>query len=258
MKEKRFSSLVNYINQNGVCSYEDICENFAVSMSTARRDINELAKKNIIKKVHGGVTSLNYTSASKIPGLLNKMSGNGTTGGFKSTLMHIGKLAASHVDPGDIIYVGSGLTALHMMPYLKDIPNLTILTNNIMVAVNDFEYDNNIIMLGGFIDYQSQTTSGISVTDYLERTNIFKAFMSCDGVDMNRGISNLSESEVAIKRCLIQTTPIVYMLADNTKIDKVSLFTFTEFRDIDYFITDKDPGNEYRKLLSDANVTLEY
>ena len=258
MKEKRFGALVNYINQNGVCTYEEICDEFAVSMSTARRDISELARKKIIKKVHGGVTSLNYTSASKLPGYFQKMSGSRSVTSVSSAFMHIGKIAASHVEPGDIIYVGSGLTALHMMPYLKDIPNLTIITNNIMAAVNDFGYDNNIIMLGGFIDYQSQTTSGISVTDYLERTNIYKAFMSCDGVDLNRGISNLSESEVAIKRCLIQTTPIVFMLADNTKLDKVSLFTFTDFNDIDYFITDSDPGSEYRDLLAEKNVILEY
>ncbi len=258
MKEKRYSELVNYINSKGVCSFEEICNDFAISMSTARRDINDLVKKNMIKKVHGGVTSLNYTSAPKYGGRLQKLPGKDSGRSFSSSLMHIGKLAASHVEPGDIIYVGSGFTALHMMPYLKDIPNLTLLTNNIMVAVNDFGYDNNIMMLGGFIDYQSQTVSGISVTDYLEHTNIFKAFMSCDGVDKNRGISNLSESEVAIKRCLIQTTPIVYMLADNTKIDKVSLFTFTDFNDIDYFITNEDPGEEYRQLFAANNVILEY
>ena len=258
MREKRIGEIVEFVNQNGLCSYEDVCDRFSVSMSTARRDINRLVDAGLVQKVHGGISSFDYTSLNKDKGLLAFAPGRRHHAGFFKVLDHIGQIAASNVHDGDIIFISSGTTALHMLPHLKYKKDLTIITNNLLIAVNDMDYNNDILLIGGLINYKAQTTSGSNVTETLASLSISKAFMSCNGISLTKGFTNLEDREVYIKKTVIQNSHSVYMLADSSKLGKPSLYTFASYADIDYFFTDKEPPPEYSAILRQNNVKVLY
>ena len=50
----------------------------------------------------------------------------------KTKKKQLAKLAANLVDDNDIIYIDSGTTTMHMIPYLAEKKNLTILTLTFM------------------------------------------------------------------------------------------------------------------------------
>ena len=258
MREKRISDIAEFINQSGLCSYEDICERFSISLSTARRDVDTLTEKGIIQKVHGGVTSRNYTSVDKSDGIVAFMPGRRLHVGFSKILNHIGQVAAASVRDGDIIFIGSGTTTLHMLPYLKDKKDLTIVTNNLLVAVNDMEYNNDILLIGGMINYKAQTTFGSNVTDTLSTLSIQKAFISCSGVHLTKGFTNLEDREVFIKKTVIKNSDAVYMMADSSKLGKTSLYAFANYDEIDYFFTDCAPDPDYAAMFRAHNVKVLY
>lgn len=254
MKAKRELDILNYINKNGACTYENICDKFSISLSTARRDIDNLASEKHIKKVYGGVIPYAYTSFTKNKKLQNDANKSGVI--FSSKLDTIGKLAASLVKSGDIIYIGSGTTTSHLLPHLSNLNNLTIVTNNLFIATSFLKYSHEIVFIGGRINYHSRSTVGVSVIDDINNMNILKAFIGCNGISIKNGFSNLENDEAYIKKAILKSTKEVYVMADSSKFDSISLYTFADFSDIEGVITDVAPNETYKKVCDSNHIKL--
>lgn len=69
------------------------------------------------------------------------------------------------------------------------------------------------------------------------------------GVDFNRGISEIDEAQVLVKRQLLSVSERLFLLADYTKFGEKSLFKLCDISRIDYLITDnKVPINTIREI----------
>ena len=55
MKKIRSYAIIDYLKQKKYCSIEELTEVFHVSPATIYRDIAELSKRDVIRKVHGGI-----------------------------------------------------------------------------------------------------------------------------------------------------------------------------------------------------------
>ena len=66
MKNLRTYGIIDYLKQKKYCSVEELTSHFHVSNATMYRDIADLAARNIIKKVHGGIALQERNTAQKI------------------------------------------------------------------------------------------------------------------------------------------------------------------------------------------------
>lgn len=248
MKENRIQELKNYIIANERASLDDLCTLFNVSKNTMRRDINELEKQAIIKKVYGGI-------------VLNDKK---TTEPFESreeknitSKQIIAKLASQFVQDGDIIYIDSGTTTMHMIPHLAEIRNLTIITNNLNVIMGSLPYPNlNVLCTGGVLFRTTNSFVDMDAVNSLKKFNISKAFMASTGISITKGITNSSSFEYDIKRYMVENCDTVIVLADDTKLGRVSLTTYCELKDIHVFITNELPGSEFVDFFESNNIKL--
>ena len=122
MKATRLNDIENLLEEQNTLSINHLCEIFNVSKNTIRRDIAELEKRGTIKKVYGGIMR-NQTNIPE-PFAAREIKN-------KTKKKQLAKLAANLVDDNDIIYIDSGTTTMHMIPYLAEKKNLTILTANV-------------------------------------------------------------------------------------------------------------------------------
>ncbi|TCL32729.1 DeoR family transcriptional regulator [Anaerospora hongkongensis] len=248
MKENRIQELKNYIIANERASLDDLCTLFNVSKNTMRRDINELEKQSIIKKVYGGI-------------VLNDKK---TTEPFESreeknitSKQVIAKLASQFVQDGDIIYIDSGTTTMHMIPHLAEVRNLTIITNNLNVIMGSLPYPNlNVLCTGGVLFRTTNSFVDMDAVNSLKKFNISKAFMASTGISITKGITNSSSFEYDIKRYMVEHCDTVVVLADATKLGRVSLTTYCELKDIHVFITNELPGDEFVDFFESNNIQL--
>lgn len=248
MKENRIQELKNYIISNERASLDDLCTLFNVSKNTMRRDINELEKQSIIKKVYGGI-------------VLNDKK---TTEPFESreeknitSKQVIAKLASQFVQDGDIIYIDSGTTTMHMIPHLAEVRNLTIITNNLNVIMGSLPYPNlNVLCTGGVLFRTTNSFVDMDAVNSLKKFNISKAFMASTGISITKGITNSSSFEYDIKRYMVEHCDTVIVLADATKLGRVSLTTYCELKDIHVFITNELPGVEFVDFFESNNIQL--
>lgn len=105
---------------------------------------------SIIRKVYGGITPLEPFSAREIRNINEKQI--------------VAATAANFVNDGEIIYIDSGITTMHMIPYLADKQFLTIVTASVYVLDVAARYSNfNIIATGGTLQASLKDFIGSSV-----------------------------------------------------------------------------------------------
>ncbi|WP_312520265.1 DeoR/GlpR family DNA-binding transcription regulator [Anaerospora sp.] len=248
MKENRIQDLKNYIVANERASLEDLCNLFNVSKNTMRRDINELESTGIIKKVYGGIVLNDKKTTEPFESREEKNI---------SAKQIIAKLASNFVQDGDIIYIDSGTTTMHMMPHLAEVRNLTIITNNLNVIMSSLPYPNlNILCTGGVLFRTTNSFVDMDAVNSLKKYNISKAFMASTGISIAKGITNSSSFEYDIKKHMVENCDTVIVLADNTKLGKVSLTTYCDLKDIHVFITNEKPGIEFVEFFDSNNIKL--
>ena len=172
MRTKRIDLIERYIEEEKLVSLDVLCEKFAVSKNTIRRDIEELVKKGVVEKVYGGVSFKVPPSDTPLVPYEKRHTVLNTE---KDT---ISKKAASFVKEGDIIYIDTGTTCLNMVDYLAHVP-CTIITNSLRIFMKAVQYpDLQIISLPGRLNRDTLSFVGSEIQPICVLTNVQKAFMA--------------------------------------------------------------------------------
>jgi len=246
MKLQRTNNITEYIRTYGLCSYEDLCEQFHVSMSTIRRDVDELENLGVIEKVHGGV---------KISESYLQEEGNSSLFKFDYVKDRIAAEAARLVEDGDIVLLGSGSTVAHMVSHLKKKKNITLITNNLAVLNETLDCDFNVVSIGGNLDKIVMSFVGMQSARQISELNANKCFISCNGINLH-SITNVVDLEADLKKAEIAISDQTILLADRKKFNTMSLYSFATLKDIDCLITDEAPGEEFEELCRESSCRL--
>lgn len=234
IKSQRIDEIKNYIYLHKTVTLPQLCENFNISMSTLRRDIDEVLQDHNFKKIYGGIT---VQQKGLLPFDVRNIAN-------RAAKERIASEAAQFVEDGDIIFIDSGTTTLHMFKAIKDRENITILTNNLDIIIQAIPYENiKIISLSGVLNRYTLSFSGAESAKVLENYNISKAFMATTGFSIKIGVTNSSPLETALKQYVVQRSRLTYLLADSSKNGIIALMTYCTLDEIDALITDAPPSD---------------
>ena len=250
MKEERIYNIHELLKERTRISLDELCELFNVSKNTIRRDISELEEQGIIRKVYGGIvlresniTSLEPFSDREIRHISEKQK--------------IAAAAAACIKEGDVIYIDSGTTTMHLIPHLAEKNFLTIVTASVYVLEIAVRYSNlNVIATGGNLQSPIKAFVGPSVLNCIKSFNFSKIFLAATGISLEHGATNASPLECEIKQCLVQKPCSKYLLVDSSKFDVASLMTYSELKNIDCIVTDEPPPEKYGKFFSKNDVGI--
>ena len=250
LKEERIHQIHELLIEKKRISLDELCENFGVSKNTIRRDINELEEQGIIQKVYGGIVlkeaeimSLEPFSAREIRNINEKKK--------------IAAVAAALVNDGEVIYIDSGTTTMHLLPHLAEKNFLTIVTASVYVLELATRYSNlNVIATGGNLQPPIKALVGPSVLDCIRNYNFSKIFLASTGITIEHGATNASPLECEVKRELVRKSCAKYLLVDNSKFDVASLMTYSNLTDLDNIITDKNPTEKYLDYFKEKAINL--
>lgn len=250
MKFNRLQQIHELLKAQNSISLDDLCQHFEVSKNTIRRDIAELEKSGIIRKVYGGIVLQEQKDNPPEPFACRE---NRNVEAKKQ----IAAMAAALVKDGDVVFIDSGTTTMHMVPYLVEKQHLTIVTASLHVINAAANYNNlNVIATGGALYVPSKAFVGPSVVECLERYNISKAFLTSTGISLEHGATNASPLEYEIKQCLVAKNCTKYLLVDNSKLDIASLMTYCQLKDLDYVIMNERPPQKYLDYFAANDVEL--
>jgi DeoR family transcriptional regulator of aga operon len=170
-------------------------------------------------------------------------------------------MAAALVQPGEsvILDVGTTTTSIaHALIAREDLRDVTVFTNGLNIALDLEPYVPRftVVVMGGAV-----RPMGHSLVDPLgemlvERINADTLFLACNGVDLDRGVTNSNLAEASTKRRLLHAARRRVLVADSAKIGVVALAYICDVEAIDLLITDSEVNAHALTALRDRHVEI--
>lgn len=232
---QRRERIVQKILQQGSVQVSDLVREFKLTDTSIRNDLTILEKRGLLQRVHGGAVS---TSRSiQLAAYRTRMEHNRD---------HKGRIAAAavrHLEAVDVIVLDSGTTLQYLA---RQIPSqvqrsgrLRIVTNSIPILEEIGGWaPHNLLMLGGIFLPEHQATVGPETLHGLQQINATIAFLGCDGLTIEGGITSAHPLIAEVGRKMAERAEQVIVLADSSKLGRAGFVPIIPLDEIDLLITD--------------------
>jgi DeoR/GlpR family transcriptional regulator of sugar metabolism len=141
--------------------------------------------------------------------------------------------------PGDSIVLGPGTTTLALARLLVHCPELTVVTNSLLVAQALMEAPRvEVILTGGTLRRSIHALVGPATEESVLALRASQAFISGNGFTADRGLSTPSPVVAATDRALAGAAQHVVVLADHTKIGQETMCQTVPAARVHTLITD--------------------
>jgi DeoR/GlpR family transcriptional regulator of sugar metabolism len=247
---ERQNRILDEVQQRGAVRVSELSELLDVSDMTIRRDLDALATRGQLDKVHGGATTRRSPSTDE-PGFEAKR--------VRQTAEKeaIAAAAVDLVVPGSAVGLSAGTTTWTLARQLATVPDLTVVTNSTRVADVLLSASHalmhgparpNVILTGGVRTPSDALVGPIAVAS-LESLHLDLVFLGVHGMDPRAGYTTPNMLEADTDRALVAAARRLVVVADHTKWATVGISTIVPLDRADVVVTDDH-------LSLDAQATL--
>src|SRR6266498_936928 len=240
LPDQRQERILGEVARNGGARVSELTELLGVSDMTVRRDLDTLARRGLVRKVHGGAT-LPRRGSSDEPGFEAK------SGQERPAKDAIARRAAEFVEPGT-----AGTTTHALAHYLARVPELTVVTNSLPVAevLDASGRPDQTVVLSGGIRTPSDALVGPVAVRAIRSLHVDWAFMGVHGIHPEAGFTSPNLLEAETNRAVLASARRLVVLADHTKWQVVGLSTIAAIEQASVVITDSRLPEVAREALA--------
>ncbi|MBN1184473.1 MAG: DeoR/GlpR transcriptional regulator [Bacteroidales bacterium] len=243
----RRDRILDMIREDGNVKVIDLSRIFRVSEVTIRQDLEKLEIEGYIEREHGGAYLKNLGNQVKSFSLQHREN--------MEMKAKIGKKAAEYIHDGDCIILDSGTTTTEIARNLLHYQNLTVITNALNIALLlGAEPGINVIVTGGEFKAPTLSLTGEKGADSLKGLHADKLFLATAGISLKAGLTYPSLSDLVVKKAMIDSSDVVYLVADSSKIGKSSLASLGALSLVDYLITDEGIKEKDKQVFKEHEI----
>jgi len=254
LSEERIQRIVEFLVLNRTASVYSLQKQLGVSGSTIRKDLTFLEKKGLLRRVHGGAILIEFQEPS-IPLFVDPS--------YKERYdcnLHektkIGETAAEFVENGETIMIDGGTTTLQVARELsRKKRELTVVTNGINICTELIKSNNlEVVLSGGYLRRKNLSMIGEMAGSTIGKYTASKAVLGINGISTSRGLTTPHLFEAEIKKSMIKNSKQLIIVADATKIGKVSLMAVAPLSAVHFLVTDNRVTDEQILELKRAGI----
>lgn len=250
LASQRQKEIQKQIKANGAVTVAALTEQFGVSIETIRRDLLTMEKDGLLSRVHGGAVAVTEMVAYRP---LEKRDLEQSH--QKDALARV---AATLVNEGDYIAIGTGSTPIHFAQELKKLrTSLTVVTYSL--GVFDILKDMpgyRLILLGGQYIPEENSFYGQLTLELLDSLRVQKSFVFPSAVSLDHGIWGFEETLYPLQQKLLRCCDQAYILADSSKFERTALYKVADMRPEYIYVTDPELPEQLRELYSQNGLTV--
>ena len=246
LARQRQELILDAVRTTGGARVSELVERLGVSDMTVRRDIEVLATRGLVTRVHGGATAAG--SSVDEPGFAAK------SGLHTAAKQAIAAAAAALIEPGASVALSAGTTTHAVASALLTVPRLTVVTNSLRVAevLHESPRDDLTVVLTGGERTPSDALVGPVAVAALRRLHVDWLLMGVHGMDAEAGFTTPNLVEAETNRALVASARRVAVVADNSKWGVVGLSTIATLDEVDVVVTDGGLEEDARKILESS------
>lgn len=245
---ERRHSLLDILSKQPGLRTSELARALGVSEGTIRNDLNALEEEGRLKRVHGGAV-LNIQDQFQNKSFIRRFNQN------VAAKLAIAREAALFVTDGDSIFLDASSTSYYLARALSARNKLRVMTNGFEVARELAQNSSNtVILIGGVVNNDSSSVTGLLSEQIMAEMHVEKAFFSCSGFSIERGMTEVHFEEAQLKRKAIESSKQVIALIDSSKFGKEDLTPFATTKQIAHLFTDSGITTEWKIRLQGANI----
>ena len=228
-------------------SVAEICEIFAVSEATARRDLETLAEDGKVQRVHGGAIAL--TPAPPEQPILQRQDEQ------TQEKVRIGQAAARLVNEGETIFLGSGTTVLEVARNLGRDRKLTVITNSLpVINVLAGNEEITLISLGGMLRDSELSFIGHITEQALAEVRADKVFIGTRAISLEHGLTHEYLPETMTDRAILKSGQEIIVVADHTKFGRAATVLLAPLEQVHTIVTDMQTPADFIETVQERGI----
>jgi DeoR family transcriptional regulator, fructose operon transcriptional repressor len=228
--EERREAIAGRARADRRVEVQALATELGVTPETIRRDLNDLERAGVLRRVHGGAIPVERLREE--PALGEK------AGAMAAEKRRIAKVALERVPAGGTILLDAGTTTGTLATLLPD-RDLTVVTNALPIATTLAAREHlTVRMLGGRVRGRTMAAVDGWALRSLGELMVDVAFLATNGLSAARGLSTHDPDEAEVKRAMVGAARTRILLADHTKVGEEQVVAYAGLDRIDLFVTD--------------------
>ena len=246
---ERQKQILSLLARQGRLRVSEIVEQFSISEATARRDVEALASQGKAQRVHGGLVILEQ-APPELPILEREIEQT-------DEKVLIGQATAGLISDKETVFLGSGTTVLEVARNIRNHKDLTVITNslpvlNVLTGIKDIT----VISLGGMLRNSELSYIGHITEQALTEVRADKVILGTRGVSLEHGLTNDYLEETLTDRAILKIGREVIIVADHTKVNRVSTALLAPLERVNTFVTDSSSDKKFIQSLKKQGIKV--
>lgn len=243
---ERIKIIKNHLLKERKVSTGRLSELLSVSEVTIRRDLEKLENEGFLERTHGGAVLLEYIEEEVVEEDADIMS--------MDQRREIADTAFHLVSDNDTIMLTDGKTNLQIAKRIKEKNNLTVLTNDIRIAMEFSDSSNNLIMLGGDLDVYA--VYGQMAINNIQNFYLNHLFVEVDGISDQIGLTVTSIKKATFIQNAIKLAECTAVISLSKNFGEKSLYRVGDLDLVHKVITDSMLSDVYKNHIFNRNIPL--
>jgi DeoR family transcriptional regulator of aga operon len=254
---ERLNALLAILAERGRLEVDETAAEFGVSAATIRRDLDGLARRQLVTRTRGGAVA--GAVAYDLP-LAYKVARHAPE------KQRIAVAAADLIAPGAVVGLNGGTTTTEVARVLAtradlrsraEEPGLTIVTNALNIAAELVVRPHvKVVATGGVVRPASYELVGPLAGRLLGEVSLDSAILGVDAVDPEHGASAGHEGEAETNRLMASRARQVIVVADSSKLARRAFARICPVADIDVLVTDDAAPEQVAQAFEEAGVRV--
>jgi len=247
---ERRLTLVDLLRKQPGLRVPELAESLGVSEGTIRNDLNALEVEGRLTRFHGGAMLSDQ-------GIFQNSSFSTRFRENAAEKKVIARYASMLVNDGSSILLDASSTAYYLGIDIQEKKRLRVITNGLDVArLLARNSTNTVILIGGVLNLDGSSVTGLFSENIIEELHIQRAFVSCSGFSLERGMTEVHLAEAQLKRKAIESSSELIALVDSSKFGKEDFTHFARPEQITHLFTDSLISPDWASRLQRARLSV--
>ena len=232
LAEERRHRILRMIDRNGGVTIAELVESLEVTPMTVWRDLKQLEEERMLRRVRGGAVRIGFGGA----GIPADNSVQVESRPFKAAVA--AEAVKRFVGERNSLFISGGSTTVECVPFLPK--SVRIITNSMLILNRSLASPtaSDVQCAGGILNHETGSFYGPDCRRFIQSKHVDVFLLSCDGLHLSRGITDIDTLEVEVKQEMAKHASKVVLLADSSKLDKISSEQVLPLRSIHGLVTD--------------------
>ncbi len=239
-----------YLKEHNQAQVQELGKLLNVSEVTVRRDLERLESEGWLTRTHGGAILSEPDSSDPLLEVIERSASN-------EEHDRIAAIALRMVSDGDVVMLSNGPVNTRIAAALEKRSGLTVLTNDISVALRvSLQEQNQVVLLGGELDKGELALFGSMSLSNLNKFYVNHLFIEVDGINEDLHVTVNSQGKADLIHGALEVAKETTLICPVENFDRSAFFRLGHIRLFKRMITNLSIRDYYKEQIFNHDLAL--